>query len=1008
MLESPAGRGAPADERARRPPDARRYARAGVDVAAGERAVELMRASVASTRRPEVLGGLGGFGSAVAIPAGYREPVIVSSTDGVGTKTAIAAAMGRLDTIGIDLVAMCADDVACTGAEPLAFLDYIAIGQAGPGAGGGAGRRGSPRAAARRAARSSAARRRSTRGSWSPTSSTSRGSASGWGSGAGCSTGRRRGPATRSWGWRRPGCTRTATRWSGRSSRSTGSTSTRRTPALLRRVLGDAAAAGCSREPDDADATLGDVLLTPTRIYARDLLAIRAALEAAGHEVRGHRAHHRRRPAGQRAARAAGGARRAPRPGRLADAVGHAPAGRARRDRGRRSCARRSTAGSGWSLVVPAGGRRARPWSWRAGRGIPAWVVGEVVEAAAIGGRRYVEEGQRDGERQDRGRGLGDAGRTCGRWSRRRDAARWAARSCSSSRTARAPGSTGRRSRGSRRSWSPAATTRRSPRRSSRSAPDVVVLAGLPAADRARRCWRAFGGRILNVHPSLLPSFPGLHGARDALAAGVAVTGVTVHLVDATLDGGPIVAQEAVPVLPDDDEASLLERIHPVEHRLLPAAVAALLAGALTRRRRAPGARASTPRSPTPAMPVPRRALLSVSRQDRPRGPRPRPRRPRLGAGQHRRHRPGPARGRPARDRRRRRDRLPRDARRPRQDAPPAGPRRPPRGPPPRRPPRGAPRRRHRPVRPRRRQPLPVRRRRPQARHLLRRPRRGDRHRRAVDGPRRRQEPRLGGDRDLARPLRGRPRGPRRARRGPAGPPLRAGRGGVPPHRRLRRPDRCRAAGPHARGGRRRCPPEPGLPGVGRPVPADPHDLDGEGGHAPLRREPAPARRALPPHGPRAARRPRGRSRAGEPPLQGKALSLQQRARRVGRRRARAPDARPGRRHRASTPTRAARPSARPCSRPGSRRWPATPCRPSAASSRSPGPWTGRSPSGWSRSSSRSWSRRRSTTGAREVLATKPNLRLVVDPSLGAAAVAPRAARRSASAPSGPPAAASS
>jgi phosphoribosylformylglycinamidine cyclo-ligase len=99
------------------------YTRAGVDVEAGDRAVELMRASVASTRRPEVLGGLGGFGSAVAIPPGFREPVIVSSTDGVGTKTAIAWALGRYDTIGQDLVAMCADDVVCSGAEPLAFLD---------------------------------------------------------------------------------------------------------------------------------------------------------------------------------------------------------------------------------------------------------------------------------------------------------------------------------------------------------------------------------------------------------------------------------------------------------------------------------------------------------------------------------------------------------------------------------------------------------------------------------------------------------------------------------------------------------------------------------------------------------------------------------------------------------------------------------------------------------------------------------------------------------------------
>ena len=105
---------------------------AGVDVDAGEQAVELMRAAVESTRRPEVIGGLGGFAGAITIPAGYREPVLVSSTDGVGTKTAIAAALGRYDTIGVDLVAMCADDVVCSGAEPLFFLDYIAVGRLDP------------------------------------------------------------------------------------------------------------------------------------------------------------------------------------------------------------------------------------------------------------------------------------------------------------------------------------------------------------------------------------------------------------------------------------------------------------------------------------------------------------------------------------------------------------------------------------------------------------------------------------------------------------------------------------------------------------------------------------------------------------------------------------------------------------------------------------------------------------------------------------------------------------
>ncbi len=142
-------------------------------------------------------------------------------------------------------------------------------------------------------------------------------------------------------------------------------------------------------------------------------------------------------------------------------------------------------------------------------------------------------------------------------------------------------------------------------------APDALVLAGylrlVGPAVLAR-----FPGRILNVHPSLLPAFPGLHAVRDALAAGVAVTGVTVHLVDATLDGGPIVAQDAVPVAPDDDEASLLARLHAVEHRLLPAAVASLLAGAITAPAGARRARLD-PAAADASAPVPHRALLSVS-----------------------------------------------------------------------------------------------------------------------------------------------------------------------------------------------------------------------------------------------------------------------------------------------------------------------------------------------------------------------------------------------------------
>jgi len=110
------------------------YRRSGVDVAAGDRAVALMRERVEATFGPEVLTALGGFGAAVALPSGLRDPVLVAAADGVGTKTAIAARVGRYGSIGIDLVAMCVDDVACLGAAPLFFLDYVAVERLDPDA----------------------------------------------------------------------------------------------------------------------------------------------------------------------------------------------------------------------------------------------------------------------------------------------------------------------------------------------------------------------------------------------------------------------------------------------------------------------------------------------------------------------------------------------------------------------------------------------------------------------------------------------------------------------------------------------------------------------------------------------------------------------------------------------------------------------------------------------------------------------------------------------------------
>ncbi len=109
------------------------YQEAGVDISAGEEAVERIKDKVRSTFRPEVIGDIGGFGGLFSFANHrYRHPVLISSTDGVGTKALIAQAVGRFDTIGLDLVAMCVDDIVCQGAEPLFFLDYIAVGKLDP------------------------------------------------------------------------------------------------------------------------------------------------------------------------------------------------------------------------------------------------------------------------------------------------------------------------------------------------------------------------------------------------------------------------------------------------------------------------------------------------------------------------------------------------------------------------------------------------------------------------------------------------------------------------------------------------------------------------------------------------------------------------------------------------------------------------------------------------------------------------------------------------------------
>ena len=109
------------------------YAAAGVDIDAGERAVELMKGKLARASRPEVVGGLGGFAGLFRLDVTkYRDPLLASSTDGVGTKIAVAQAMDKHDTVGIDLVGMVVDDLVVCGAEPLFLQDYVAVGRVVP------------------------------------------------------------------------------------------------------------------------------------------------------------------------------------------------------------------------------------------------------------------------------------------------------------------------------------------------------------------------------------------------------------------------------------------------------------------------------------------------------------------------------------------------------------------------------------------------------------------------------------------------------------------------------------------------------------------------------------------------------------------------------------------------------------------------------------------------------------------------------------------------------------
>ncbi len=365
------------------------YRRAGVDVAAGERAVDLMRSHVESTRRPEVVGGLGGFGGAFSIPTGYREPLLIASTDGVGTKTAIAAAVGRYDTIGIDLVAMCADDVVCTGAEPLAFLDYVAVGRLDPVS--VAELVGSVAAGCREAGAALVGGETAEHPGMMEAHEFDI---------AGCCIGVVERSRAIDGSMARAGDVILGLASSGLHAN--GFSLVRGLvaqwdldlaepyQARLRRTLGDAETdATLAAAPHETMATLGEVLLTPTRIYARAVLAARAAVVAAGHDLHG-------------LAHITGGGL----PGNVPRALPDGLAARLDPTRwgmpsvmrlfgalgGMDDAELRATfnGGLGMIAVLPAAAVPAAIGAC-AEHGVAATVVGEVVEADAPGGARYVE-----------------------------------------------------------------------------------------------------------------------------------------------------------------------------------------------------------------------------------------------------------------------------------------------------------------------------------------------------------------------------------------------------------------------------------------------------------------------------------------------------------------------------------------------------------------------------------------------------------------------------------------
>jgi len=509
------------------------YKGAGVDIEAGADLIDRIKPLARAATRPEVLTGIGGFAGMCRIPTGYTNPIMVSGTDGVGTKLKVAFATGRHRTIGVDLVAMCVNDVAVVGAEPLFFLDYFGTGVLDPAVGEDVV-----------AGIADGCRDAGCALLGGETAELPGMYADGEYDLAGFCVGIAEHDEIRDGRDLAAGDVLLALASSGVHSNGL---------SLARKALLDVLGLSFDDPPDTlAGATIADELLRPTRIYAGAMAALERRFKGAAHITGGGLIENPPRMLrdDKLALRLDPAAWPVP---PIFDLIASAGVEldeiRTRQRRRDRSRHRRS---------APKTARRRPTHELRVMR-FAVLVSGSgtnlqaLLDAEARGELAPAEVALVLSNRP--GAGALERAKSAGKTAVVVDHKLYLDR---------------------------AAFERALLEHTDAHGIEAIVLAGFMRVltDTFVESW---AGRIVNTHPSLLPAFPGIHGAQQALDYGVKVTGCTIHFVDTSLDGGPIIAQAIVPVHDDDDAAALQQRIQTEEHVLLPKVAKLLAQGRLQR-----------------------------------------------------------------------------------------------------------------------------------------------------------------------------------------------------------------------------------------------------------------------------------------------------------------------------------------------------------------------------------------------------------------------------------------